>query len=88
MSWLSRLLGKSEANGDELVVVPIPPLITLLQHQEAEKGFPLTEDEVLTIRDAAVCMTMKRSRAEQLAASRGFADINPARVWEEWVGVR
>lgn len=71
-----------------LVVVPIPPLVTLLQHYEVEKGAPLTEVEVLGIRDGAVCMTMRRSRAEQLAGTRGFPDIDPANAWEEWGRVR
>lgn len=88
MSWLSRLLGQVSNDGDHLVVVPVPPLVTLLRHQEAAKGSPLTEEGVLGIRGGAVCMTMSLSRAEQLAESRGFPDIDPARAWEEWVRVR
>ena len=88
MSWFSRLLGEGSDDVEPLVVVPIPPLVTLLQHQEAAKGSPLTEDEVLGIRDGAVCMTMSLSRAQQLAQSRGFPDIDSARAWEDWVRVR
>ncbi len=88
MGWLSKLLGKAGDDVEPLVVVPIPPLVTLLQQQEAAKGSPLTEDEVLGIRDGAVCMTMSQSRAEQLEEGRGFANIDPARAWEEGVRVR
>jgi hypothetical protein len=63
-------------------------LVALFHHQETEKRLPLTKQEVLAICNGAVCMTMKQSQAEKLAASRGFADINPARAWEDWVGVR
>lgn len=89
MGWLSRLLGKVEDEVDEpLVIVPIPPLVTLLQQHEAAKGSPLTEQEVLDIRGKAVCMTMHRSRAAQLADTRGFPDIDPANAWTEWLQVR
>ena len=89
MNWFSRLLGKDSDDVDEpLVVVPIPPLFTLLQQHEAAKGSPLTEEEVLGVRDNAVCMTMRQSRADQLAESRGSPDVDPAKAWEEWVRIR
>lgn len=89
MGWLTRLFGKDDDEVDEpLVIVPIPPLITLLQQYEAAKGSPLTEQEVLDIRSKAVCMTMRRSRADQLAEIRGFLDIDPANAWTEWVEAR
>jgi hypothetical protein len=88
MKWLAKLLGKRDGDANLLVVIPIPPLITLLQQQEALKGAALTEAEVVGIRDRAICMTMSRSRAEQLAAQRGFSDIDPSRAWEEYVRVR
>ncbi|MGV1682699.1 hypothetical protein [Sphingopyxis sp. NJF-3] len=89
MNWISGLFGNAEAAGDDPIIpVPFPPLITLLQQHETAKGSALTEAEVLDIRDGAVCMTMKRSRAEQLAASRGFPDIDPANAWEEWLHAR
>lgn len=89
MGWLARLLGKGGDEVDEpLVIVPIPPLVTLLQQYEAAKGSPLTEQEVLDIRGKAVCMTMRRSRADQLSEARGFPDIDPANAWTEWIEVR
>jgi hypothetical protein len=89
VSWFSRFLGKAGSDEDEpIVVVPIPPLVTLLQQYETAKGSPLKEEEVLGIRGKAVCMTVRRSQADQLAENRGFPDIDPANVWEEWVCVR
>lgn len=85
MGWLSKLIGKGEeASDDPLVVVPIPPLATLLQHHETTKGAPLTEEEVLAIRDNAVCMTTRRSHADQLVEKRGWVDVDAANPWEDW----
>ena len=69
---------------DPLVVVPIPPLVTLLIALEKQKGSPLTEAEVLKTRDEAVCMTMRRSRAWKMAEQRGYRDFDPGNVWGEW----
>jgi hypothetical protein len=90
MSWFHRLVSKTKGYAVEeaVVIVPIPPLVTLLEQHEAANGSPLTEEQVLRIRDGAVCMTMSRSRADQLAESRGFPDIDPANAWSEWVRVR
>lgn len=54
-------------DNDPLVVVPIPPMVTLLVDLERQKGAPLTHDEVLSARDGSVCMTMHRSQAWKLA---------------------
>lgn len=69
---------------DPVVAVPIPPLVTLLVALEKQKGAPLTEAEVLKARDGAVCMTMPRSGAWKMAEQRGYQDLNPETVWEEW----
>jgi len=74
---------------DEAVVpVPIPPLVTLLLHLEKQKGAPLTQQEVLSARDNAVCMTMPISVRDELAKKRGYDDINPENVWLDWQAVR
>jgi hypothetical protein len=73
---------------DPLVAVPIPPLLSLLEHQELLKGAPLSEEEVLAIRDGALCMVLHRSRARHLADRRGFADIDPERPWQAWTQIR
>ncbi|WP_165190584.1 hypothetical protein [Caulobacter soli] len=79
----------SEAqNQDHLVIVPIPPLVVVLAQLEKEKGRPLTEAEVIEARGKAICMTMAASRADALAQARGYADLDPAHVWEDWLAFK
>ena len=88
MSQHSHHKPPPEAVDEPLVIVPIPPLITLLRAQETAKGAPLSEEEVLAITDSAICMTMRQSHADQMAAKRGYDDIDPENVWDEWVRIR
>jgi hypothetical protein len=95
MKIFDRLFGKSPpppdlqlSEGDPLVIVPIPPLVTMLFRLEKDKGSPLTREEVLAARDSAVCMTMLASHRDQLAQRRGYDDVDLDRVWEEWLVVR
>ena len=76
------------AAGDAVIPVFIPPLVALLWNLEQQKGAPLSEAEVLQIRDGAVCMTMSRAMARKLAESRGYDDIDPEDVWREWQAAR
>jgi hypothetical protein len=72
--------------GDEPIVpVPIPPLATLLADFERQKGSPLSEVEVLAVRDEAVCMNMRLSRKLAMDAARGYRDLDPQDVWHEWL---
>lgn len=80
----TKTTAEPSAEDDPVVVVPIPPLATLLVALENRKGSPLTEAEVLEVRDGAVCMTMRRSAAWKMAEQRGYRDFDPANVWEEW----
>ena len=52
---------------ESLVLVTMPPLVTLLLHHEREKGSPLTEDEVSALRDGAVCISVPYEVAAQMA---------------------
>jgi hypothetical protein len=95
VKFFDRLFGKSlplveePPHDDEpIVIVPIPPLIVLFHQLEKVKGSPLTEDEVFAALDNAACITMTASHRDQLAEKRGYHDINPDRVWEEWLMVR
>lgn len=89
---LSKLFGRKPAanapdapdDADPLVAVPFPPLVTLLVALEDAKGAALTEAEVLKTRDKVVCMAVRRSVAWKLAEQRGYRDLNPKNVWEEW----
>ena len=69
---------------DPVVPVFIPPLITLLRDLERRRRAPLSEAEVLAIRDGAICMTMRRSMARRMAESRGYDDVDPEDVWRQW----
>jgi hypothetical protein len=69
---------------DPVVPVYIPPLVTMLWNLEKRQGDPLSEAQVVAMRDEAVCMTMRRSIAQRMAESRGYDDIDPEDVWHQW----
>ena len=55
---------------------------------EQDKGAPLTEAEVLEARDNAACIAMHRFAYEAVTEERGYRDIDPEFVWQEWLSVR
>jgi hypothetical protein len=71
-----------------LIPVFIPALVVLLHNLEQKKGSPLTEQEVLEIRDKSVCMMMTVEHAIALDEKRGYNDVDPERVWEQWQEAR
>ena len=71
-----------------LVIVPVPSLVAILLHREQEKGAPLTEQEVLALRDGAPCIAMPHDVAAKVAEERGYDDIRPENAWEDWNAVR
>lgn len=71
-----------------LCSVFMPALVAILHAAEQEKGAPLTEAEVLAIRDNAVCMTVPLSVANDLERSRGYSDISPEDCWHGWLSAR
>ena len=73
---------------DKLVLQFIPALVVILKSEEDRKGSPLSEQEVLTIRDSAVCMSLPMSAAIALEKSRGYPDIDPENCWIEWCEIR
>lgn len=73
---------------DDLILVFVPPLVTLLLAAERSKGSPLTEEEVFDVRDGATCIRLRTSIAEAMADERGYADLDPERCWEQWQTVR
>jgi hypothetical protein len=72
------------ADSDPLCLVFIPALVAILLNAERKKGAPLTEAEVLALRDAAACMAIPASQAAMLAAKRGYSDIVAEDAWNEW----
>jgi hypothetical protein len=75
-------------NADPLIPVFIPALVQLLAIREQAKGAPLTESEVLEIRGEGVCIMLRHSMAMKMDEARGYPDINPTNVWQEWQAIR
>jgi uncharacterized protein YegJ (DUF2314 family) len=65
----------------------IPMLGAILLAAEDKKGAPLTEAEVLSVRDSAACMMMTPEHAAALAATRGN-DLDPENVWFDFQALR
>jgi hypothetical protein len=72
----------------ELVPVFMPSLHVLLAALEEKNGKPLTKKQVLAVRDKAVVMAMERRDAQRLERERGYSDLDPELVWEQWQLVR
>ncbi|WP_273767475.1 hypothetical protein [Aeromonas hydrophila] len=75
-------------NGQDLCLVFIPALVTLLYKAEKDKGSPLTENEVIKIRDGATCMAVQFSVALEMDEKRGYPDIVAEESWSEWQAAR
>ncbi|WLQ16422.1 hypothetical protein O5O45_10875 [Hahella aquimaris] len=73
---------------DDLIPIPIPALVAVLLNKEREKGEPLTEDEVIEIRDSATCQMGTIHQVRALEESRGYSDIDPEKAWEQWQVIR
>ncbi|MCP1374181.1 hypothetical protein [Dyella lutea] len=78
----------SNDQDDPLCLVFIPALVTLLYKAEQTKGVPLTESEVIAIRDHANCVALPRSMAAVGEKARGYPDIVAEHCWDEWQSAR
>ena len=67
-----------------MTIVFIPPLITLLLSKEQEQGSPLTEEDVIRVRDNATAIVVDSDAARALAESRGYRDIDPENCWDTY----
>ena len=76
------------ADEDPQVLAYVPPLLFRLHRAERDKGAPLTQAEVLALRDRAVCTTLPRSEALAQAQARGYADLAADEVWPQWQAAR
>jgi hypothetical protein len=72
----------------DLVPVFVPPLAMVLGAAEREKARPLTETEVLEIRDRSGAVMAPPEVAEQMTASRGYRDVEPEDCWADWHRLR
>lgn len=77
-----------ESPSEPLCLVFIPALVTILLHTEKTLGRPLTEAEVIAIRDKSTCMAMPVSVAAKMEEKRGYNDIVAESVWPEWQSAR
>ena len=85
------LYGQFDRNAsmdEELVPVFMPPLATVLASIEKKNGKPLSEKEVLKIRDSAISIALRKSVVAQMDQHRGYRDIDPEKCWEEWCELR
>lgn len=78
----------SNDQNDPLCLVFIPPLVTLLYRAEQLNGAPLTEKQVLAIRDEASCVSLPSSVAAEGEKARGYPDIVAENCWQEWQSAR
>lgn len=70
-------------DGNDRVAVIIPALALILDQAERKKGEPLTEAEVLTIRDRAPAIQMDRADFIQWSGGRA-PDLDPDIAWAQW----
>ena len=73
---------------NRLIPVFIPALVVLLHHAEKTKGEPLTEPEMLEIRDKGACVMVPVEQAIDLDEKRGYNDLHPENVWDQWQAAR
>jgi len=73
---------------EHLLLVPVPALVAILLNVERTKGAPLTEAEVLKLRDEASCIAMPIHARDAVAKERGYDDIDPENAWAEWQEAR
>lgn len=66
----------------------MPSLLSMLLRHEHDKGTPLTEEEVIHVRDNSGVIVVPQSVAVALAQKRGYDDIDPDLCWPEWQRVR
>ena len=85
---LAGAAGPPPGTGERLVLVFIPSLVATLRNREMKKGAPLTEEEVLSIRDNGTCIAMRQAMVGDFVDSRGYDDVDPEDVWNAWQTVR
>jgi len=72
----------------ELVPTFIPALRALLTALEGKQGAPLTKAQVEAARDQGACIAMKPRDVQALERERGYADLDPELVWEQWQAIQ
>jgi hypothetical protein len=82
--WRLGAAGSTGEPSNALAITFVPSLVALLESLEQKQGEPLTQEQVEETTSNAVCMTMEHRDAREFERSRGYADIDPRRAWEQW----
>ena len=77
----------SRPNPENLTIAFIPSLASNLLAEEKSKGHPLTEPEVLAIRDNST-VTVVPGDKKRLEEVQGYKDVDPLNCWAEWQTMR
>ena len=79
----------SQSEPPELLTIWfIPSLVAVLLRAENDKGSPLTEFEVNSIRDKSSAVMTPSIQIPTLVKERGYEDIDADHAWTEWQRVR
>ncbi len=73
---------------DNLRPLFVPPLALVLAQAEKLKCEPLTEPEVMLIRDGCIAMMVPADHLPEMAKTRGFIDVVPENCWADWHRLR
>jgi hypothetical protein len=76
------------SENENLILYPVPSLVATLMNRERSKGSPLTEEEVVQIRDNCPAIAMPPDVARQMDEQRGYLDIDLENCWQEWQDAR
>lgn len=72
----------------ELEPMPTLSLLVMLQAVQAKQDAPLTAAQVASLRDQNPCIALQPRDALMMERARGYADLNPELVWEQWRALR
>ena len=71
-------------NEDDVVITPVPSLLSVFLAVEQKSGVPLARHQALGIRDMAPSIALTPRDALALAADRGYRDVDGERCWDQW----
>lgn len=90
--WILKRKSNAQPGERPSVRIYLNPLHSMLHAAEKRKGSPLTEDEVIQVRETTVAIDMTKENAERFYASLDaqvqIYRMNPDRIWEEWQEIR
>lgn len=84
---LFRRREASSPASPRLVIVAVPALVDVLEALEAAKGGPLSEAEVIEVRDRAICVRVSPGEAADIIARERF-HIDLATPYADWCRYR